>query len=1186
MIGTLWAVASAATAGTIATDKSFVSSDTDLSLATRSVEVTVTDSDLNEVLYVGEGPGEEDADIAEVIIVIDDATVFEAFDTPTIDLSTSSAGGVAGVYSITLGTGVDEADILPTVDRNADGAINESDFATATPGTDAGAGETNIGSDEIIVTRVANAEDGRIQLEAQDDLSVGDRFALRFATSSRETTVVSIEGDDPLGTFTMALLETDDASSGEYEGSFVAADSVTLDIGDINGEQFAIAGGSADEVYEDEEITVAAAQAIGDAFNITVTNSPIRDTDDDDNLLEELTPESGSVIVTAIVSATLGTVTVQALQAYDAGDTFEITYNGSRQVEVELAFAPAQDTDADLDVDADDVTVLLPASQTAGLLQMNEIDGATGEIRFGLTDDVDTGGTVVAISYNGAESQASAGTAEGASEDIILDYNPQDLNGDDAVTIADITILGDWTASAFDGVRTVSATRDAGAGASTAGDAILIQYGVPAPSNPQNALAADPGALAAADRPVIQASDSGRITIGYDDGDPVITVEAAVDVESDLPSFDTESPTDASAASDVSGSLSIEITDAESGVDTDTVEFSVSITGQAFADATKISGDDVTTTVTDGTVAASVSLDDVEDALDADFSVDNLDVDLTWWVEASDDAGNSDITDSDSDTAGDQAYTVNLDTAAPSMSTNVFTGDWWNADDEQIEGDRRLGVGSYLPGTAKNTSIRIEFSDDLDGDTVAGSDFTVDGVAAEDALHFDDSATNVFLVVAALDPDATPEIELTGVVSDSAGNAVATGTRTAADGIAPTATISVSAALSDGDVDITVTTDEDIRTPTSGPRLYVQGRDPADGDTELAAVGDGITVAAPTASRTTGENEWSFSLEDIDSTTYTVLVEAEDRDRNRKTVGEFDPDDDDAVSFEIDTALSTTVDGDASVAPVTSPADGATESLTDIFIIEIDWPGEDGEYPLDSNDTVSLTKAVLNEGEDDERNLLAADVLLDEDGDDERTLTGEDLARTDDNIEFTIDVPDIGLGDHTLTFNAEDDAGNSLAADAVITFTVETSPPFELTLSRGINMVSLPGDPADGDINTTFGDVEEVLTIFTRGEDNRTQVAYRDPANPDTFIGNLDSIDATRGYGIEVSATVTVEIDVPALDATSKPPRLLSNGGEWSFVPVISLLPVGSSDTARVGEIVEGSLIAADAYLGSDWDIA
>ena len=86
-----------------------------------------------------------------------------------------------------------------------------------------------------------------------------------------------------------------------------------------------------------------------------------------------------------------------------------------------------------------------------------------------------------------------------------------------------------------------------------------------------------------------------------------------------------------------------------------------------------------------------------------------------------------------------------------------------------------------------------------------------------------------------------------------------------------------------------------------------------------------------------------------------------------------------------------------------------------------------------------LTKAVLDAGKDNVRDLM-------------------DFTSTRDGQRWTVAISDIGLGKHVLTYNAEDDLGNTLETDRKVTFTVVARPVFNL----GPHPRAEPGIPARG----------------------------------------------------------------------------------------------------------------------------
>ena len=99
---------------------------------------------------------------------------------------------------------------------------------------------------------------------------------------------------------------------------------------------------------------------------------------------------------------------------------------------------------------------------------------------------------------------------------------------------------------------------------------------------------------------------------------------------------------------------------------------------------------------------------------------------------------------------------------------------------------------------------------------------------------------------------------------------------------------------------------------------------------------------------------------------------------------------------------------------------------------------------------------------------------------------------TDGGRTFSIAIPGIGLGEHTLTYNGEDGLAHTRAVDETLTFTVVAPPAFQINISPGMNLVSIPGEPTDGSMDAVFGAIDAVDLIFTR-EGDRWLLALRDP---------------------------------------------------------------------------------------------
>ena len=265
-----------------------------------------------------------------------------------------------------------------------------------------------------------------------------------------------------------------------------------------------------------------------------------------------------------------------------------------------------------------------------------------------------------------------------------------------------------------------------------------------------------------------------------------------------------------------------------------------------------------------------------------------------------------------------------------------------------------------------------------------------------------------------------------------------------------------------------------------------------------------------------------------------------------------------ATVFEIDDKLA---GGEAARTEPTHDASGNSPvSIADPFVIGLFWDGsksgdegivaanEGNEYPGDSSSGVTLTKAELD----------GVDVL--------------DTSVSQSANSFRLAITGISLGEHTLKYNAEDALGNANATDRILRFTVQAVPTWDLALTAGMNLISLPSNPASTDINEVFGATEEIDLIFTF-EGARSKVALRNADNPSEFVGTLDSIDSQHAYWVRSSKSAEVEINIPPTSQLAPPPYIAVSGGQWNLLPVISLEPVD-------GGAAPGTEIDADDYLG------
>ena len=215
---------------------------------------------------------------------------------------------------------------------------------------------------------------------------------------------------------------------------------------------------------------------------------------------------------------------------------------------------------------------------------------------------------------------------------------------------------------------------------------------------------------------------------------------------------------------------------------------------------------------------------------------------------------------------------------------------------------------------------------------------------------------------------------------------------------------------------------------------------------------------------------------------------------------------------------------------------------------------ENGEYAEDNFDAVVITQFMLDD----------VDVT--------------DSVRTTDDETFLVSLESISIGDHTVTIQAMDEAGNVLEDALEIDFEVNDRDPFTKRLSPGWNLVSLPGEPADSSIDSVLGPGVEVRTVYTYNPvvPGGWMVAVRETLDSD-WQGDLTEITSSNGYWILSDAIQDWDVSIPRLSGGAsgtgtpiQPPVIPLYAG-WNLIPV--------TDISGNGE--GGDALSADVYLQS-----
>ena len=672
--------------------------------------------------------------------------------------------------------------------------------------------------------------------------------------------------------------------------------------------------------------------------------------------------------------------------------------------------------------------------------------------------------------------------------------------------------------------------------------------------------------------PTLKVGKNDVIRVTYSDADPDRNTSQTLKVETTAPIISNPSPAHDSADR-ADPDIEFDVTDSDSGIaDADDIYVVFGVDNDPADGAIDAMYRYMVNDAPKGDVDEEDDVFSAKQGLPSEVEIDN-DATVYWWAIAVDSAGNTAVSDRKStievddedvddpcsagdfnmgdglvgqdvgvsaEIAGCQPYAVRIDNTEPEIEA-VTTGPTWDADDDEVD----MGAGDA-------TSVLVEFSEDLDAETVADSDFDVEGASVTDVEVQDNY---VFLSLSSeLAPDEEPEVELVGSVRDVAGNRQTSGKVEATDGIAPTLTVSVDGgnrSVTNGSIKITISSNEDIGTPKVMFQRVVDVN--ADDNEDTEDVDEAMYALASGDSKDgvlTSARNYEVKYEADDPGLYNVYVTARDAtESNEGTAGVNEGpidlgDDTKAILFEFDDAV-----GEPTVTP--EETDNSDPFIAIDFSAEGTEYEDNAEVDLDSHGDVTITEATLKSPDMD-----AMDIT--------------DMLVTTDNQVFLFKASDLAKGDHVVTVSAMDSAGNELE-DEELTVEVVEREPFSLKLKPGWNLVSLPGTPTNTSINAVIPADHPASTILTYDAEAGWMTAIR--SEDGTWLGTLMSIDATRAYWIQTDSFESISVDIPRISAgTSVLPTIALSAG-WNFVPVIDVS----------GELSHGDAVSAKAYFsGAD----
>ena len=619
-------------------------------------------------------------------------------------------------------------------------------------------------------------------------------------------------------------------------------------------------------------------------------------------------------------------------------------------------------------------------------------------------------------------------------------------------------------------------------------------------------------------RPTIVAGVGAIITGSYVDADPAGTRVGTASVETTDPVITVVEPADGSSTQTRDTLLIADVTDFDSGVIAASIRFNIISPAVVTAPAAN-----VRTTAISGGFRADVRLVGV---------LAGAVTDIVWQVTASDEGGNLGRSDSDAATAAPDTHALRVDLVPPVFADPIgaITGQHFDAD----------GAVVTAATSADRNKIRVIFDEDIEAASVGITDLTVDGVNPL-AVETSASAPNsVVLTVSTLSGNAKPDIALTGVITDTAGNSVSTLPAVKArDGIAPTLTVIVSPTLDTTEVDIEVSADEPITVPT------IQVNE--------------VTLA-PATLVTTQLYTRTFDPTD-EPNVYSVEVVISDTTGNTSTAGVLAHDADDAILFEIDDVLP---------APTTIPADEGEVFVGSPVFVEIDWTSEGTEYGLNVAGGALATTSDNVVVDLDTHNVVTLTSI---------TLNGVDVSdqiRVEGDATFLLAAGLLAEGAYVLVFNGEDEAGNVLADDLTVDFTVADRPVFSIPMTTGWNLISLPGAPLAGKrgVNDVIplGHPIDTVTTYDPTQPQKWLIAQR--LDDGTFeTDEISEIELGLAYWVRTTGFESLDVTVPgARGGTNQVLPTFRLVAGWNLLPVIDV----------TGDKAAGDSISKDYLEGLD----
>lgn len=620
------------------------------------------------------------------------------------------------------------------------------------------------------------------------------------------------------------------------------------------------------------------------------------------------------------------------------------------------------------------------------------------------------------------------------------------------------------------------------------------------------------------------------ITTSYADVSPAATITDTARVDLTAPVITLLSPTDKSNSNVGTPTYSVQVIDdvvadaASAGIVDTAIQFKLKDEGGGAG------GADVTETRSPITRGFQVSL--LEAAQRGEGK-------LTWWAVVADKVGNVPAA-TVTGTVEAKPYAVTFDYTAPTLAT-AETG----------KGLKNVGATTEAETANSRTSVKVGFTlgaaaktySKIDPATVAADDFLVAGVAPS-AVSVNAAGNAVYLTVAEQATNAKPKVELSGELSDLAGNKRTSGkVDTATDVLDPILTVAVTPGITKEKVTITVQSSETL----NAAPVITTGTN--------AAITEQTGTPAVVA---TGVNSWKAEQTAVASEASKFWIKAAGTDisGNADTAGDaLDnngvADTTDVVNFQTDL-----------IAPLATVTPTSVEA-GDVFLRVV---FDEDEGKTDGNSARGDQQSTIYTDAYKKVTLTSAKLKNTTKGTEEDVLAG---FYTSDNIDFVL-AKNLSKDAYSLVLGFTDEALNAGTATQAITVTARAKTTISLT--PGYNYISLPGNATSSAINDIIAAADPVSHVLSYDSTaaNPWLTSTRD-ATTGLFVGDVSSLVAGTGYILKATAFVDLKVDIPTASYNSIPGINTVRGGQWSLLGVAN----------RAGANVD-----ADDYLvGTKWSV-